>query len=265
MQTALRKHGLRPDKGLGQHFLTDPVSVLRIVEAASPYAALLEIGPGPGVLTRPLAGLGVPLVALEIDARLAPVARDLAPAADVRLGDAMQEDLGAILRELPAPRAIVSNMPYYITHPLVERILAVRQEWDAAILMMQKEVAEKWLAKPGDRRRGSFSVFVQAIATVERVATVPAAAFLPAPQVDSVVLRFVPKREGEWPDGLDRFVRIGFSQPRKTLVNSLASYGKERISDFLRDPLARAHELTEAQWRELYVFAMDGTGSAATS
>lgn len=212
----------------------------------------MEIGPGPGILTRPLAADGRRVRALEIDHRLARVARELAPAAEVLDGDAMTADLAALLGDLPVPRALVSNLPYYITHPLVERILAARANWSFAVLMMQREVALKWLARPGQRERGSFSVYLQAVCEVRRVADVPASAFVPPPRVDSVVLELIPRAGSEWPEDLEKLVRTGFKQPRKTLANNLkGSPWEGRVDAVGLDPLVRPHDLSEEQWRSL--------------
>jgi 16S rRNA (adenine1518-N6/adenine1519-N6)-dimethyltransferase len=235
-----------------------------ILEAVGDAASVLEIGPGPGILTRPLTerlgprdeGFGQ-VLALEIDPRMVSALRVSAPKAEVRVVDAMQADLAALLGELPAPRAVVSNLPYYITSPLLQRIAAAREAFSVAVLMMQKEVAGRVLAPPRSGERGSLSVYLQALFSIERVAEAPAALFVPPPKVDSMVLRFTP-RQSEVDEGLLEFVREGFGNPRKTLANVLAATRRVERGVVLAaleaaglGPTARAQELTLDDWGAL--------------
>lgn len=222
---------------------------------------LLEIGPGPGVLTSPLSHAAERMVALELDERMVAALRDSAPAADVRQADALKADLTAILQELPEPRGIVSNLPYYITGPLLGRIADARAHFATAVLMMQKEVADRIRAKPGHRERGSLSVALQAAFEIRLVAQAPAGAFLPPPKVDSTVLEFVPRPSGLPADREAqtlRLVRIGFGQPRKTLANNLMAglhidrEAAEKAIDALSlEEKIRPQELTFEQWAAL--------------
>jgi 16S rRNA (adenine1518-N6/adenine1519-N6)-dimethyltransferase len=171
--------------------------------------------------------------------------------------DALKVDLRTILAELPEPRALVSNMPYYITGPLLARFSDVRDQLSSLVLMMQKEVGEKILAPPGERERGSLSVNIQAQFHVTRVVKVPAGAFMPPPRVDSVVLKLVPRLD-EFPGGFTKVVKAGFMQPRKTLSNNLGStFRQDRatvmpvLEELGFKETVRAFELTESQWLEL--------------
>lgn len=257
----LRKHGLKADKSLGQHFLCAPNVVQAIVNAAKPFSGCLEIGPGPGILTSFLSRQAQVMSAVEFDARMIPLLRDSAPNCSVIQGDALRVDLSAIMSELPEPRALVSNLPYYITHPLLEKFSTFRHQYSCAVLMMQKEVGEKIMAKPGQRERGSLSVFLQTQFEITKVTSVPPGSFIPPPKVDSIVLKLVP-REGTLPINFEKVVRAGFSQARKTLENNLAatlrlekSIIKQGISELGLKEGIRAFEVTEDEWFKLVEIA----------
>ncbi len=253
----MARHGLRPDKRLGQHFLVSPSAVGKIVGRVAGCAGVLEIGPGPGVLTGPLSE-HARVTAVEVDRTVLPVLAEVAPQARIVLGDALTTDLGALLDELPEPRAVVSNMPYNITGPLLEAVAAQAGRFELAVLMMQREVGEKLLAVPGDSGRGAVSVLLQAQFAIQRVVLVPPGAFLPPPKVESLVLELRPATRLA-PGELRRLrtvVRAGFAQPRKTLGNTLgAVFGRDSAHSALAaarlEPNARAHQLTEAHWRTL--------------
>jgi 16S rRNA (adenine1518-N6/adenine1519-N6)-dimethyltransferase len=260
LKAFLGRHGLTASKGLGQHFLCSRTVVKAIEERFSRFQGLLEIGPGPGVLTAPLSETVEKIIALEVDDRMIAALQDSAPRADVRKSDALKADLAAILEELPEPRGVVSNLPYYITGPLLTRIAEARGHYAKAVLMMQKEVAERVLAAPKTSARGSLSVFLQLQFEIEKVASAPAGAFLPPPKVDSTVLQFVPKETGltdEEEKALFRLVRVGFTQPRKTLANNMTGLGikreeaLERIQSIGLLETARPQELTLDEWKEV--------------
>ncbi len=253
----LKRHGLRADKGLGQHFLVSERAVRAIVDALDGCQGVLEIGPGPGVLTRPLSERVLRITALELDPRFVRILSESSPRAQVVQADALKADWSAHLEALPTSRAIVSNLPYYITAPLLQRVADVRHLIDVAVLMMQREVAERITAPPGDGDRGSISVYLQANFEIRRVAQVPAEAFLPPPQVDSMVLSFRPRDEAV-PESVFRFVRLGFTQPRKTLANNLVAglrLNRDEVIDRLEAQghreKVRAQDLDLPQWRAL--------------
>jgi 16S rRNA (adenine1518-N6/adenine1519-N6)-dimethyltransferase len=253
----LRRHGLWTDKGLGQHFLVSKPAVASIVDALDGVKGVFEIGPGPGVLTGPLSERYERVAAIEIDARFVRVLAESAPRAEIVQGDALEVDWLEHLRSLPTPLAIVSNLPYYITAPLLQRVADVYREFDRAVLMMQREVAVRIAAPAGHSERGSLSVFLQGHFSISRVVDVPAGSFLPPPKVDSRVLRFDPRSDAPGSD-LYRLVRLGFAQPRKTLANNLAAgLGRPRdevidmFESLMLDEKVRAAVLTEAQWRAL--------------
>lgn len=217
-------------------------------------AGILEIGPGPGILTGPLAA-SHPVVAVELDERVLPALAEVAPGARIHSGDVLAADLRLLMHDLPEPRAVVSNMPYNITGPLLDRIAGIADLFERAVLMMQREVADRILAPAGDRRRGALSVVIQSSFRVARLCHVPPGAFLPPPKVESTVLVLHPiptltptvARDGF------RWLHAGFAQPRKTLANNLRGTGvtNELITGIGLSPTVRPHELTLEQWEEL--------------
>ncbi len=264
----LGRHKLIAEKALGQHFLADPAVVAAMVgaladarpELGPAIRSVLEIGPGPGILTGPLLDRFGAVSYLEIDERMKAPLADSAPTALAHFGDAMQADLAALLAPLETPRALASNLPYYITAPLVERFTAQRDAIARLVLMMQKEVGDRIAAPPGKGERGSLSVSLQRLFTITKIADVPPESFLPPPKVRSVVLLLVPRRDVAADPAFERLVRAGFAQPRKTLANNLAALfgdpgGKERGTDALEradiPPNHRPHQLDEPAWLRL--------------
>jgi 16S rRNA (adenine1518-N6/adenine1519-N6)-dimethyltransferase len=257
----LARHGLSATRGLGQHFLCSGPVVSKIVESLQGYAGILEIGPGPGVLTGPLSEASERLIALELDRTMIGALKDSSPRAEARQVDALEADLSAILAELPEPRGLVSNLPYYITGPLLTRITESRAGFGKAVLMMQKEVAQRVMAKPGSSERGSLSVYLQAQFEIEFLVDAPAEAFLPPPKVDSRVLALIPRDTGLEPAQeakLFPLIRKGFAQRRKTLVNNLiAGYGIDRdravglVESLGLTEKSRPQELTLEHWKGL--------------
>jgi 16S rRNA (adenine1518-N6/adenine1519-N6)-dimethyltransferase len=230
----------RRRRALGQHFLVDPGIAAQIVSAVGATAAdvVCEIGSGPGVLTRALAGRAGRLVALEIDpslqsdlaraARHWPEARDV----EVRLADARSFPYDTLrdLRPDPAGRALVAgNLPYSVSKPILERLLAAHAHLDAAVLMLQREVADRLAASPGGREYGALSVFWQCWADVTRLVSVPPGAFRPPPAVESAVIRATfrssPRVALDDEAAFARVVRAAFGQRRKTLANALRGGG----------------------------------------
>ena len=232
-----------------------------ITNAIAGCSGICEIGPGPGVLTAPISEQSQKTIALELDPRMIEALKESAPKADVRRLDALNADLASILRELPSPRGVVSNLPYYITGPLLTRIAEARAGYSMAVLMMQKEVAQRVVAEAGNSDRGSLSVFLQSQFDISLVAHVPAKEFLPPPKVDSTVLKFVPKRLDGDPEFQAHFfhlIRLSFAQPRKTLANNLSAGLQQRrevmleaIEEVGLEEKVRPHDLTQDQWLRL--------------
>jgi 16S rRNA (adenine1518-N6/adenine1519-N6)-dimethyltransferase len=187
---------------------------------------------------------------------------DSSPKAKVIKADALEADLAELLRELPKPRGVVSNLPYYITGPLLTRIAEAKRSYSMAVLMMQKEVADRVLAEPRTSARGSLSVFLQLQFEIRLLAHAPAGAFMPPPNVDSSVLLLTP-RDAPLPKDVEaklfKMIRLAFQQPRKTLVNNLvAGYKIDRevatfwVESVWLKPTARPQELSNLQWVELF-------------
>lgn len=240
---------------LGQHFLEDPRTADRIVSAAglSPTDHVVEIGPGEGVLTERLLPRCKSLTAIELDARLAERLK-------TRLSDwpglqVLHEDfLKFDLSELPSPAVFVANLPYAVASPILQRILAW-PGWARAVLMFQKEVAERLVAAPGNRKYGLLTVSVALKARVEWICDVPKRLFRPPPQVDSAVLRLDPLVEplvsSATEERLMSVAKAAFAHRRKTVSNSLAyalERPKEEIDRALReaklDPGCRAEDIS---------------------
>ncbi len=201
LKRLLRREGLRPRRGLSQNFLTDAEALDTIVAAAElgPGDRVVEIGPGLGVLTRRLLAAGCTVVAVEIDPHLVGfLSRELDDAAGLTLieADALEVDPGELFPG--EPYRLVANIPYHITSPLIHRFLGGAHPPDTAVLLVQVEVAERIASPPGDM--SYLSVFVQDLAEAQIVARVPAAAFEPAPEVDSAVLRLVRRPDPHRPD-----------------------------------------------------------------
>ena len=228
----LSKHGLRPTKSLGQNFLTDLHIIDKIVEAGavSPDDLVLEIGPGIGAMTVRLAKAAGRVVAVEIDRHLLPALEDVLAGytnTEVVHADILKTDLHALVREWNGPLKVVSNLPYYITTPIIMHLLESDIPWDTLIFMVQKEVAQRLAAPPGGKDYSALSVAVRCLSEPKLCFTVSRNCFHPRPDVDSAVVRL---RKAFNPEvvGVDRIllrqvVRAAFSQRRKTIVNSLGA------------------------------------------
>ncbi len=251
----LAEHGLRPTKKLGQHFLVSQSIIDQIVLATGQVKSVLEVGPGPGLLTRALTDEVQHVTAVEIDKSLESALTSIAHRAEIIWGDALQTDLQLILKDLEPPRAIVSNMPYNITGPLLDAFCHCKPHIVCMVLMMQAEVAQKIMAKPGDSNRGAISVNLQAHFQIKRICKAPPGAFMPPPKVVSTVLHFEPKIY-EWPPGVEDIFRAGFRSPRKTLLNNLSlligsDEARRRLVSAKLSESIRAHQLAQEDWCNL--------------
>ena len=268
LRDLLERHGFHFSKKLGQNFLVNPSVCPRMAEAcgAAEDTGVLEIGPGVGVLTRELALRAGKVVSIELDDRLPPVlAETLAGQDNVTFvwGDCMKLDLPAIIAEQfgDRPVAVCANLPYYITSPIIMMLLESRLPVENITVMVQKEAAQRLCATPGTREAGAVTLAVQYYAEAETLFSVSRGSFLPAPNVDSAVIRLT-RRKTPPCDVRDekvmfRLIRAGFNQRRKTLLNSLtgAGYTKEQLTAAFVEaalaPTARAEQLTLPQWAAL--------------
>ncbi|GIV63031.1 MAG: ribosomal RNA small subunit methyltransferase A [Bellilinea sp.] len=224
----LRAHGLTPRKGLGQNFLVDSSALRKLVEAAEipPDAEVLEIGAGVGSLTVWLAAAARRVVAVEVDANLIPLLRQsLSGLSNVTLveGDILAVRLSEWLQE--EGYLVVANIPYYITSAIIRHLLESRPRPARMVLTMQREVAERICAAPGEMSLLALSV--QVFGQPRPVLRIPAGAFYPPPQVDSVSLRVdlypQPLIPADLLNDFFRLAKAGFAQKRKTLRNSLSA------------------------------------------
>ncbi|PSR30862.1 MAG: ribosomal RNA small subunit methyltransferase A [Sulfobacillus benefaciens] len=262
----------RPNKRLGQNFLTGPEVFEKIataVETTKP-AWVLEIGPGPGGLTRTLLERGLEVVAMEIDPTWSNwLSASLLPGypnvLKIVQGDALRVPWREIASERGGPWTICGNLPYNITSPVLAKLLEDVTSWSAAVLMVQKEVGVRLLAEPGNRETSALSVLLRYVAYVQGLGEVSRDQFYPAPEVDSFVIQLtripspaVPFESFQW------VVRAAFLHRRKMIRQSLAQapgspWSARKWEGILSeggiDPLKRAEALSWAEWIQLATLA----------
>ena len=250
----LAKYGFSFKKSLGQNFLIDPNILRNITEHAglSEKTAAIEIGPGIGALTEHLARTSGKVVAFEIDQRLIPILDDtLSPYDNVKIinEDILEADVAAIInKEFEGfdDIMVVANLPYYVTTPIILKLLMERLPIRGICVMLQKEVGDRISAQPGTKAYGSLSIAIQYYTEAEMVMTVPKTVFMPQPNVDSAVIRLT-KREKPPVDVISEdffftVTRSSFAQRRKTILNNLTSQlpqGKEK-KDVILNALSTA-------------------------
>ena len=255
---------LTPKKRFGQHFLIHQPAIRTIVEAAlaSPAPHLLEIGPGPGILTGPLLADGRPLWAVDLDpdaiALLAGRFQDR-PGFHPVLGDAAQA-----LLDFGGPFSVVGNLPYNAATAILTRFLVEDVPWERMVFMFQLEVAMKLLGRPLDKAYGPLSVLAQLTCRLTRLLKLGPGAFRPAPKVDSAVLLFEPRPDG--PDralcrGLLAFLHTAFAHRRKTLANNWrARFTPEQVRRLLEAGSlpagVRAEAVPPQAWLDLYTLSL---------
>jgi 16S rRNA (adenine1518-N6/adenine1519-N6)-dimethyltransferase len=231
VRALLARHGLRPAKALGQHYLADPNTARKVARLArvEPGDTVLEVGPGLGSLTLALREAGAAVVAVEVDARLLPALAEVVagdPGVTVVVADALRADLAALA---PGAHRLVANLPYNIAAPLVLRVLAEFPALAAMTVMVQREVGERLAAAPGSAAYGAPSAKLAAVAEARVLAPVSRRVFVPEPHVDSVLVgvdrRPHPATAGLAWAAFARVVDAGFSQRRKTLRNALRTLG----------------------------------------
>lgn len=240
VRSLMEKHGISPQKRYGQNFLVNESVVNRIADTAGDgdgALGILEIGPGIGTLTEKLAERYRRVVAIEIDKSLLPVLSEtLADCENVKIlnGDAMKTDLSALVRdEFRDMRvAVCANLPYYITSPILMRLLETEGLFESVTVMIQKEVADRLCAAPGTPEYGAITAACAYYAHTEKCFAVSPASFIPPPKVTSEVIRM--NLYGTAPvqckskENLFRVIRGAFAKRRKTLANSLAGETSKR-------------------------------------
>jgi 16S rRNA (adenine1518-N6/adenine1519-N6)-dimethyltransferase len=253
---------------LGQHFLKDAAAAIRIVESLGDLlqSTVLEIGPGRGALTTLLARRARRVIAVEKDRVLAAQLRmhfSLASNVEIIEGDILAIDLDSLfgpkpgssrpgMEMVPQKVRVVGNLPYFITSDILLRLFEFRKYFESLVLMVQKEVADRLAAKPGNSEYGLLSATAQLYANVEKLFTLPPASFAPPPKVHSTVVRLIPSERleslhVEERDFID-FLKLSFAQKRKTLSNNL----KEQYdSEDLNRALAKAKVKASARAEEL--------------
>ena len=267
MRHTLTRLGLKPKKSLGQNFMVEPAALNRMAEAAhlTPADTALEIGAGLGALTAVLAERARRVVALEIDGRFIPYLQEQFAArsqVEIVQADALQVDLFEILGHDAGDYKVVANLPYYITSPIIRRLLEVPAPPCLLVVTVQYEVAQRFTARPG--QMSLLAVGVQFYGQAQVIDRLKPGVFYPRPGVESAIVRIEPRPEGAPlpPAERERFFRIvraGFGQPRKQIKNSLAA-GLDLKPQFVVnwltvagiDPTRRAETLSVAEWVGLY-------------
>ncbi|MEA4888106.1 MAG: 16S rRNA (adenine(1518)-N(6)/adenine(1519)-N(6))-dimethyltransferase RsmA [Clostridiaceae bacterium] len=233
VQALCARFQIKPSHTLGQNFLTDSRVIEQIIKAAdiSKDDLVLEIGPGLGALTHDLARQAGRVIAIELDRSLIiPLQDILAEFTDtcqVIQGDALQADFAALTVEWPEKIKVIANLPYYITTPLIEKVLRELPGSHQLIFMLQKEAVERLLASPGTKSYSPLAILAASFGQAKKIADVPAASFYPQPHVDSCVVSL--DATGQLPivnwSEYNRFLNACFGQRRKTLANSLRIAG----------------------------------------
>ncbi|MCR4747471.1 MAG: 16S rRNA (adenine(1518)-N(6)/adenine(1519)-N(6))-dimethyltransferase RsmA [Clostridiales bacterium] len=269
IKSILKKNGFSFSKALGQNFIIDPEVCPMMAEAAIPDAGfgVLEIGPGIGVLTAQLAQRAERVVAVELDDRLPPILSETLKDFDnvkIVSGDVLKLDLKKLIEtEFPGMKVVIcANLPYYITSPVIMKLLEENLPVEAIVVMVQKEAADRLCAEVGTRDAGAVTVAVNYYAQAEKLFFVGRDSFLPAPKVDSEVIRLSLRadREGDIGDEAKFFtmVKTAFTKRRKTIMNSLCfgPASKETLGAALDDlgipRTARIEELTMKDLTDIY-------------
>lgn len=263
VRVAMKLAGIKPKKGLGQHFLVDGPSLEAIMAAANPGPkdTVLEIGPGLGTMTHPLSKRVKQVVAVETDAALAELLRRDAPA---NLEIIEQDILTYNLSSLPPGYKVIANIPYYLTSKIFRLCLESPNPPSVMSILIQREVAERVAALPG--RMSVLALSVQYYGRPEIVAVVERHKFWPPPEVDSAVLKVIvsgPAFPAD-PARLFRLIKAGFGEKRKQLKNALAGglnitldLSTDLIAEAGLTPTVRAQELSLPEWERLYQAAIE--------
>jgi len=261
----VKKYGFKFSKGLGQNFLIDDTVLEDIIEAAeiSPEDLVIEIGPGVGTLTKLLLKKAKKVCAIELDDKLIPILHEELKEFDnleVVHGDALKVDFNEIIGDEKSVK-VVANLPYYVTTPIIARLLKGNYNFNSITIMIQKEVAERIAAKPSTKDYGALTLLVQYHSTVEIVRKVGPDAFIPQPKVESMVIKLnklpEPRVDVADVDLFFKVIRESFNMRRKTLSNSLKNMkiDKEKLQKAFEeagiDPIRRGETLSIEEFAKL--------------
>jgi len=249
IKALLAQYSLAPNKALGQNFLADREAAGAIARYACRGPGVIEIGPGLGSLTEELVARAPRVTAVEIDAAMADIlrARQLSPNLTVITQDFLKADLPALIASLGGEAAVAANLPYYATTPICMKLMQEAPRLPLMALMMQREAAERFTARPGDRVYGPLSVLAQYHYNIERIMELSPAAYYPQPEVHSAVLGLVSRGAPPCP-GLSPLLERAFAMRRKTLWNNLkaAGYSAARLKRLFSQLRLRADIRAEA-------------------
>jgi 16S rRNA (adenine1518-N6/adenine1519-N6)-dimethyltransferase len=226
----------RPKKNLGQNFLADKHIQQKIIQACDlrPEDIVVEIGPGQGVLTRLIAPLVGKLICVETDRDLVEHLKGAVPSVEIIHADFLKWDMG----HLPSGTKVIGNIPYYISTPIIEKLITNRKNFSTAFLTVQLEFGQRLTAKPGGKEYGALTCFVQYYADLKLLFKIKNTSFKPAPKVDSCFLRMMMRPHGQGPASDEEFlfklIQTAFRQRRKTIVNTLKGLaGRKKLEESL--------------------------------
>lgn len=261
----LKKYGLRANKKLGQNFLINEEIINQIIEKAdvNKNDTIIEIGPGLGSLTAKLLENANKVIAIELDSNMSNILKErfcLYDNFELIENDVLKVNLNEIIEKYESVK-VVANLPYYITTPIIMKLLEERLKLKSITVMVQKEVGERFCAVPNSKEYGAITISINYYTKPEIIIDVPKENFEPMPEVDSCVIKLdvrnVPPVELKNEKDFFNLIKAGFSQRRKTINNSLASMGisKEKIQNVLEklgiDSKLRAENLTMEQFADI--------------
>lgn len=249
-------------RSLGQNFLSDHNYIKKIVDAINPSPAdtIIEIGPGRGALTELLVATGARIIAVELDRDLIPLLNSKfvqSPNFCLIEKDALTINFSSLANERNKAMKLVANLPYYISTAILQRLIDQRDVFSEMVLMFQREVVERMIAKPGNPERGFLSVLVEAYLNVKPLFDVPPVAFRPVPKVWSTVASLKPSSASAPSDAAFKdLISHAFRQPRKTIFNNLRDV-HPHVRDLLIqsnvDPNLRPEQLSPQQWQSVSI------------
>ncbi len=268
----METYDLYPKKGFGQNFIIEPEIVRHIAEFSGidESTTAVEIGPGIGALTEQLAKKAKQVLCYEIDLKLQDVLKDtLAEYDNVKIifEDVLKRNIKEDLKEIGAEKtAICANLPYYVTTPILFHLIESETDFESITVMVQKEMADRFNARVNTKEYNGLSVLLQYLYDIKIVMKVPKTVFIPKPQVDSIVIRFVPKKNYPIKDlnRFNEFVKGCFTQRRKTLYNNLKEFFNDKekaiqvLNDCRIDENRRAESLSVEDFVKLYEVTYEG-------